>query len=749
MTPPSVSSSGDFNAGSGEPPFVADHALERRIGQGSYGEVWLSRSMTGAWRAVKVVYNLVEGAGGFKRELAAIRKFEPISRTTSGLVHILQVGQDSTRSFFYYVMELADDGSREEPWSAGHATALRGEINEATYVPRTLGFEKRRRGRLPAHECLEIAAGLADALANLHEQGLLHRDLKPSNIIFVRGVPKLADIGLIAEMSEANSYVGTEGYIAPEGPNSPGGDIYSLGKVLYEISTGKDRQDFPEPMTTVEEGERELFKELNAIILKAAHPDAAARYRSAREMHRDLLLLRGGTSILQRSSARARIKWMALSAGAVALFATAAILVDRTLALRLSAIQGQSTLIKPALIGKVQPREPSAPRDTVDLSAYYTAPLVEAWYPGPKENSLASLPRGVQKFDHVSFDVRGLVQLAGREISAYQPTEVYPRQMRRIPLDRWSKRLHFLHGAVSEVADGKRIGTYQVEFASGRTVEIPIIYGRDLRALWQPDQADGIATNAVLVWNGQNPATRERNMSLRLYKDTWENPWPNEQLVHLDFSTTMGNSAPFLVALTCDEHEPPAGQKQIPLHLAAALQQQATNFQKIEPLAVPGRGEAEPLRLNEHAIKIGTDYVDGIRFNVPVSQVLDFAWFFSDSTNRALHRWSILPMSGRMKVGFEDWYHGVGEGSEPAVASPELQLQFLAGKKLQPGREYFIWFNFPDSKPVDLKILARFAPTGEMNPNQPETIARALGVDRVVAAGHTKFHRHYCLGGVR
>ena len=45
------------------------------------------------------------------------------------------------------------------------------------------------------------------------------------------------------------SFVGTIGYLAPEGPGTPQADLYSLGKVLYEASTGKDRSAFPEPAT--------------------------------------------------------------------------------------------------------------------------------------------------------------------------------------------------------------------------------------------------------------------------------------------------------------------------------------------------------------------------------------------------------------------------------------------------------------------------------------------------------------------
>ena len=110
------------------------------------------RSLTGALRAVKVVYrDTFENERTFNREFAGMSAFEPISRAHDGFVDILHVGRGDGGAFFNYVMELAD-------------------------------------------------------------------------IIFVNGAPKLADIGLVAASGQ-QSFVGTEGYVPPEGPGTAQADI--------------------------------------------------------------------------------------------------------------------------------------------------------------------------------------------------------------------------------------------------------------------------------------------------------------------------------------------------------------------------------------------------------------------------------------------------------------------------------------------------------------------------------------------
>jgi serine/threonine protein kinase len=194
------------------------------------------------------------------------------------------VSKMKSEGYFYYVMELGD------------AQAPGWEQQPALYKPQDLeNMRKQAPGRrLPAAECLRIVTVLADALDFLHRQGLTHRDIKPSNVIFVNGRPKLADVGLVADirpLDQAHTLVGTLGYMPPppEKPGTPQADLYALGMLLYVISTGRDPGFFPDLSTTLMErsGHAE-FIELNAIVLKACQPDLVQRYKSTAEMLGDL-----------------------------------------------------------------------------------------------------------------------------------------------------------------------------------------------------------------------------------------------------------------------------------------------------------------------------------------------------------------------------------------------------------------------------------------------------------------------------
>lgn len=239
------------------------------IGGGAYGEVWLARGVTGALRAVKVVSREdFDDERTFEREFEGIKKFEPISRDHPGLVNILHVGRSADgKAFYYYVMELGDDVRSGR------------DINAIEYEPRTLRADnKMAAGKpMPTEECIEVGIALAEALQYLHDLGLAHRDVKPSNVIFVGGKAKLADIGLVAPRGQ-RTFVGTEGFVPPEGPGSSQADVYSLGKVLYEITTGKDRLDFPElPDDVTPDSNPKQWLALNHVICDTCEPALSRR----------------------------------------------------------------------------------------------------------------------------------------------------------------------------------------------------------------------------------------------------------------------------------------------------------------------------------------------------------------------------------------------------------------------------------------------------------------------------------------
>ena len=278
--------------------------MVRRIAHGSYGEVWLARNVMGTYRAVKVVYrNHFSEDRPYEREFDGIRRFEPISRSHEGFVNLLQVGRNDQVGYFYYAMELADDCSEiRDPRSA-----IR---NWDAYVPRTLRSELNQRCRLPVAECVKIGLALASALEHLHRAGLVHRDIKPSNVIFVDGLCKLADIGLVTAADEQCSFVGTEGYVAPEGPGGGQADIFALGKVLYEIFTGLPVAKYPD-LPKEWGGSPDLeAQEFNEVVNRACNANMKWRYKTAEEMRSDLELLRIKKSVLRLRRLERVVTWL-------------------------------------------------------------------------------------------------------------------------------------------------------------------------------------------------------------------------------------------------------------------------------------------------------------------------------------------------------------------------------------------------------------------------------------------------------
>ena len=204
------------------------YRLLEEIGRGSMGTVRRARDEElGLDVAVKLISNPLVDADDLRRDKDEVKVLARLNHPS--LVTLFDAGSvllDTHRPQIYLVMELI------------LGPDLRDRLS---------------RGPLPPLDVGQIGYDMADALAYVHENGVIHRDVKPANIMMLdyrnesaRVRAKLTDFG-IAVMVKApqagdGTFVGTAAYVSPEQakgePLGPPSDIYSLGLVLLECITG-------------------------------------------------------------------------------------------------------------------------------------------------------------------------------------------------------------------------------------------------------------------------------------------------------------------------------------------------------------------------------------------------------------------------------------------------------------------------------------------------------------------------------
>src|ERR1035438_444158 len=217
-------------------PQVSDYELIRCVGSGAFGDVWLARAKaTNRFRAIKLVSrSRFPQASLYETEFTGLKKFEELSREHAGFIDILHVSRDDQAGCFSYVMELADDLEAGQSFDPGK------------YVSKTVASELGRRqiagpagqGRFTPAECVEAALNITAALSTLHQNGLAHRDIKPSNIVFVRGLAKLADVGLVTDLklkADDGTLIGSPTFMDEQAHGTAQGDLFCFCKVLYMI----------------------------------------------------------------------------------------------------------------------------------------------------------------------------------------------------------------------------------------------------------------------------------------------------------------------------------------------------------------------------------------------------------------------------------------------------------------------------------------------------------------------------------
>jgi len=199
---------------------LGKYRLERLLGRGAFGEVYVGAPQTGPQVALKILEASIahdrDAVARFEREAETARRLEH-----PGIVRILDVG--AQRGRHYIVMELVHGGSFRR-------------------------YLKKGTGAAP-DKVLTILGDVARALTYAHAQGVVHRDVKPENILLTKARrAKVADFGLArasdqTTMTTDGHMLGTAMYMAPEQASgaraTSASDVYAVGVMIYEAIAGE------------------------------------------------------------------------------------------------------------------------------------------------------------------------------------------------------------------------------------------------------------------------------------------------------------------------------------------------------------------------------------------------------------------------------------------------------------------------------------------------------------------------------
>lgn len=239
------------------PSQVPGYRMERLLGQGAYGQVWIATNLN-TGRTVAIKFYLHRAGVNWSLLTREVRNLVSMSGNRA-IVQVLEVGWDSEPP--YYVMEYLENGSLDD--------------------------HIKNRGPVSVQRAVELFTGIAMGLNHSHGKGVLHCDLKPANVLLDQDMqPRIADFGQSRLSNEQTPSLGTLFFMAPEQADlnavpDARWDVYALGAILYCMVVGTPPYRTPETVSTLDTASSlsERLKRYRDTILKSPYPRGHHRVR--------------------------------------------------------------------------------------------------------------------------------------------------------------------------------------------------------------------------------------------------------------------------------------------------------------------------------------------------------------------------------------------------------------------------------------------------------------------------------------